>query len=296
MRAALHSGGAVLAAGGSCLDAVEAAVVALEDDPAFNAGRGAVFTSAGTHELDAAIMDGRCGAAGAVAALCTVRHPVRLARLVMERTPHVLMVGEGAERLAAELGVERVDPVWFDTPERRAQLEDVLARRASSAVEGHDPDGARVQLVERGPAGAADRSGTVGAVARDRTGGLAAATSTGGMTGKLPGRVGDSPVIGAGTWADARCAVSGTGHGEVFLRTALAARVAFALETGEGTLAAAAAAAMARLRPGDGGFIAVSADGSVAMPFNSEGMFRGVTDASGRLRVGAWPGDEEEMA
>jgi len=269
IEAALRRGGEILAGGGSSLDAVEAAVMVLEDDPTFNAGRGAVFTHAGTHELDAAIMDGRDHGAGAVAAVRTVRNPIRLARQVMERTPHVLLVGDGAETFADTVGVERVANSWFDTPKRRRQLEEEIAKGKPAAGGG---------------------MGTVGAVALDGAGHLAAATSTGGTTNKLPGRVGDSPIIGAGTWADdATCSVSATGHGEALMRALVAGRVSMLMEDHGWPLERAASAVLARLEKDAGGFIAVSADGSVAMPFNSEGMYRGVMDDRGRLEVAVWP-------
>jgi beta-aspartyl-peptidase (threonine type) len=269
LEAALRRGGEILDRGGSSLDAVEAAVIVLEDDPVFNAGRGAVFTHAGTHELDAAIMDGRDHRAGAVAAVRTVRNPIGLARLVMERTPHVLLVGDGAEAFAGSVGVERVANSWFDTPQRRRQLEEEIAKGKQTVGGG---------------------TGTVGAVALDRAGHLAAATSTGGTTDKLPGRVGDSPIIGAGTWADdATCAVSATGHGEALMRGLVAGRVAMSMEDHGWPLARAAADVLGRLEKDAGGFIAVAHDGTVAMPFNSQGMFRGVMDGSGRLEVAVWP-------
>jgi isoaspartyl peptidase/L-asparaginase-like protein (Ntn-hydrolase superfamily) len=272
LEEALRRGSAVLAGGGSSLDAVEVVVSYLEDEPAFNAGKGSVLTHVGTHELDAAIMDGRDRSAGAVAGVRTVRHPVHLARLVMEKTPHVLLAGEGAEAFAAEMAVERVENSWFDTPHRRRQLEEALEE-------------------ERGerPAGSASSGpmGTVGAVALDRAGHLAAATSTGGTTNKLPGRIGDSPLVGAGTWADdATCAVSGTGKGEQFIRNAVASRVSMLMAYGGRSLPQAAEEVVGRvLKPGDGGVIAVGGDGSVAVSFNSEMMGRGVADARGRFEV-----------
>jgi beta-aspartyl-peptidase (threonine type) len=270
---ALRRGSAVLAAGGSAVDAVERVVTILEDDPLFNAGKGAVFTRDGAHELDAAIMDGRDRSAGAVAALRTVRHPVSLARLVMEKTPHVLLVGEGAEAFATASGVERVENSWFDTPRRRRQLEEELdAQRRRAASPGKS-------------------MGTVGAVALDTQGHLAAATSTGGTTGKMAGRVGDSPLVGAGTWAeDATCAVSGTGKGEQFIRAAAAARVSMLVAFGGRTLTQAADEVIGKvLHPGDGGLIAVGRDGAVAMPFSTEVMARGVADSAGRLEVAVRP-------
>jgi L-asparaginase / beta-aspartyl-peptidase len=287
LEAAMRRGADLLSSGGSSLDTVELVVSLLEDDPLFNAGKGAVFTHAGTHELDAAIVDGGTRGAGAVAALRTVKNPIRLARLVMERTPHVLLVGEGAEAFAITMGVERVENSWFDTPRRREQLEDELAKerqrraalaRGRSPVDDDDADG---------DSSLADLMGTVGAVARDRAGHLAAATSTGGITNKLPGRVGDTPLVGAGIWADdATCAVSGTGRGEQLIRHAAAARVAMLMSYGGRTLEQAAQEVIEEvLSRGDGGLIAVSRDGSVAMPFSTESMARGVAGASGRFEV-----------
>ena len=264
LRSALLAGYAVLDKGGPALDAVAAAVVALEDNPHFNAGRGAVFNSDGRHEMDAAVMDGRSRRAGAVAGVCGPRNPVLAARTVMERSPHVLMIGEGAMRFLLEQGYAFEDAAYFGT-ERRWQ-----ALQAMLAGTGVRPDDA-------------DRHGTVGAVAMDRSGGLAAATSTGGMTGKLPGRVGDSPLIGAGTWASDTCAMSGTGDGEVFIRVGagheLCARMRLA---GQG-LAEAADGVLAEIGGlgGSGGLIAVDAAGRVAMPFISRGMYRGTVDQSG---------------
>lgn len=258
---ALRAGHALLDAGGSALDAVVESVRVLEDDPLFNAGRGAVLAADGTVELDAAVMDGRDRSAGAVAAVHGVRNPVLLASLVRASTPHVLLVGAGAERLAAEHGL-RVEPLeYFVTPERVDQLK---------VAQGHT-----FSLGAGGPR--TDVYGTVGAVARDRAGHLAAATSTGGMTNKRPGRVGDTPVIGAGTFAwDRTCAVSGTGHGEPFVRLSVAARVSAYMDIGGLDLAQAAARVIGELPElgGAGGLIAVGADGTVALPFNTGGMFR----------------------
>jgi beta-aspartyl-peptidase (threonine type) len=270
LSAALDAGYAVLEAGGSSLDAVTTAVRILEDDPLFNAGRGAVLTHEGTVELDASIMDGRELAAGAVAGLSHVKNPIGLARAVMEHSPHVMLIGTGAEEFAHARGLEFVPNDYFKTDVRKAQLRRVLVG---------DPR----------PANELSALGTVGAVARDRAGNLAAATSTGGMTGKRYGRVGDTPIIGAGTYADNRsCAVSATGHGEYFIRTAVAhdicARVAYG---GVPLRQAADAVVMDRLAKmgGEGGVIAVGADGQVVMSFNSEGMFRGARSSDGRRDV-----------
>ena len=270
LRAALSAGHHVLAVGGRALDAVEAAVRVLEDDPAFNAGVGAVLNRDGDAELDAAIMDGATGLAGAVAAVRRIRNPVSLARSVMSASPHAMLAGEGAERFARECGIEWVDPGIFATDRRREALRRVLA--AQAGMPGMAGAAAR-------PTDAADRHGTVGAVAFDSAGHVAAATSTGGTTGKLPGRVGDSPVIGAGTYAaDSACAVSATGHGESFLRVVFAHRVASLVTLAGRTLDESLAQALAEVAAigGDGGAIAVDARGATAIAFNSAGMYRGV--------------------
>ena len=265
----------MLSRGGSALDAVEAAVVALEESPRFNAGKGSVYTADGTHELDASIMEGHTRRAGAVAGLATVRNPVRLARAVMEDSPHVMLIGAGAERFADMLdGIERVPNDWFDTPVRFEQLRQAQAReREAARVEGADPVDLKGKYF-----------GTVGAVALDVHGHLAAATSTGGMTNKKWGRVGDSPLIGAGTWADGRCAVSGTGWGEFFIRNAVAHDICARVAYGGVALEDAAEEVIWRRvgdLGGDGGAIALDRDGNIAMPFNTSGMYRGWIDADG---------------
>lgn len=264
--------------GASALDVVEQAVRELEDFPLFNAGRGAVLNADGVVELDASIMDGRTRAAGAVAAARTPTHPVTLARAVMERSGHVLLVGEGADRFAEALRLERSPPGYFVTPERAAQQQ--LAARLGKVTLDHDP-------LYNGP-DPKDPRGTVGAVARDAWGHLAAATSTGGMTNKHPGRAGDTPLVGAGTWAeDATCAVSATGHGEFFIRSALAHDVHARMRYGGASLAEACTGALGRVGElgGDGGLIAIGHDGDVALPYNSEGMYRAWVEGDGVLRV-----------
>jgi beta-aspartyl-peptidase (threonine type) len=273
LRAALRAGFAVLQAGGAAVDAVCAAVTALEDDPLFNAGRGAVFNAAGGLEMDAAIMDGRTREAGAVAAICGPKNPILAARAVMERSGAVLMVGRGAEDFLRECGVEFAPEAYFATARRREALALELARRASGAPDTRTD---------------ADRHGTVGAVARDVTGHLAAGTSTGGMTAKRPGRVGDTPVIGAGNYADDRsCAVSCTGTGEVFVRFTAAAEIAARVRYGGMTLARAAGDVVAELAGvgGDGGLIALGAAGGPVLSFNSNGMYRGYVEADGVMRT-----------
>lgn len=264
---ALDAGHAVLVAGGSALDATQAAVQVLEDSPHFNAGHGAVFTHEGRNELDAAIMDGHTRRAGAVAGLTTVRNPIQAARAVMDASPHVMLVGEGAERFARERGITTVDPSYFRTEHRWEQLQRALAREAEQAA------------VEP-----ASRYGTVGAVALDRHGHVAAATSTGGMTNKRWGRVGDAPVIGAGTWAQPGCAVSATGWGEFFIRLHVAADVCARVAYRGDGLAAAAGQVIGTELPalgGDGGLIAIDGEGRIAMPFNTSGMYRGWIGADG---------------
>ena len=267
IEAALRAGQAILAAQGSSLDAVVAAVSAFEDDPLFNAGRGAVFTADGTNELDAAVMDGASLNAGAVTLVTTVRHPVQLARLVMEKTQHVLLAAHGAEALARKHGLEIVDPAFFYTDTRFRALQ----RMRQETARGHSRN-----LTE------ADKHGTVGAVALDSAGNLAAATSTGGRNNKLAGRVGDSPIIGAGTYANnATAAVSGTGEGEYFMR-ALAAHSVCALMQHKGFSVAQAAEHVMRhivALGGSGGLIALDREGHVAMPFSTQGMYRGYVES-----------------
>ena len=278
-RAALHealeAGAAILREGGAALDAVEAVIVTLEDDPKFNSGRGAVFTWNGGHELDASIMDGRTRDAGAVAGVTTIRHPILLARKVMTDSPHVLLAGQGAEEFASGHGLETVEPDWFDTDHRREALERMKAEQTSALD---------VDL----------KFGTVGAVALDRHGDLAAGTSTGGMTGKRWNRIGDSPVIGAGTYADnASCAVSATGWGEYFIRVAVArticARIAMKGESPQD----AADAVMAEVEElgGDGGVIVAAPNGDAIYSFNTPGMYRGRATAAGVREVAIY-GDE----
>jgi beta-aspartyl-peptidase (threonine type) len=275
LKAILTPAQQLLAAGGSALDAVTLAVELLEECPLFNAGHGAVFTHAETHELDAAVMDGATLRAGAVGCLSRVRRPVRFARAVMERTDHVLLVGPGAEAVAERLGLEMVSNDFFSTDARRQQLHRALA--AGRTVLDHD--GATLAAQERTPLDETRKFGTVGAVAVDAQGNLAAATSTGGMTNKQPGRIGDSPSIGAGTYADNRsAAISCTGPGEMFIRAAAAHDVCARMAYAGLSLEEAAHEVMMKALPaigGRGGMIAVDARGNLAMPFNSEGMYRG---------------------
>ncbi|MGH3897535.1 MAG: isoaspartyl peptidase/L-asparaginase family protein [Pseudonocardiaceae bacterium] len=272
----LAAGMAVLSDGGRALDAVVAAVMVLEDDEQFNAGRGAVLTSAGGVEHDAAVADGALRRAGAVTCVSGIRNPVLAARAVLKRTPHVLMSGAGAQALAHREGLAFVPVGWFVTARRRQQLTGIrLSGRTGSESTGE----------------------TVGAVALDGEGHLAAATSTGGITGQLAGRVGDTPLIGAGTWADDRsCAVSATGDGEALILSVFAHEVDTLVRLAGLSLGAACQRALHELetRTGTGGCIAVGPDGTVTMPFTSAGMFRGAVDATGDRRIGMFAEDLNE--
>lgn len=281
MTEAMRAGHAILAKGGTSIDAVEATIRILEDSPLFNAGKGAVFTHEGRNEMDAAFMDGKTKKAGAVAAVTIVRNPISAARAVMEKSPHVMMAGRGAELFATKMGLEIVDPSYFWTERRWKALQDELLReqkaeetKKSSALTF--PDGEH-------------KFGTVGAVALDRNGNLAAGTSTGGMTNKQFGRIGDSPIIGAGTYAENEsCAVSGTGHGEFFIRWTVAYDIA-ALMKYRGMSVADAANEVVNGKltaaKGTGGVIALDAKGNFAMPFNTEGMYRGWIGEDGEAHV-----------
>jgi L-asparaginase / beta-aspartyl-peptidase len=273
LERAVRAGYAKLTSGASSLDAVSAAVIILEDSPYFNAGKGAVFTAERTHELDAAIMDGARRRAGAIAGVKRIKNPILLARAVMEQSNHVLLSGAGAESFAKTVGIKWVSTSYFDTPERLEAL------KQAQRLERLQPQ-AKVSNQTY--------FGTVGAVALDLEGRLAAATSTGGMTNKRYGRIGDAPLIGAGTFADQRCAVSATGHGEFFIRSVVAydicARVAYRDDSIE---TAANAVVMQELKNlgGEGGVISMDAQGNIAMPFNSSGMYRASVDVDGRVSV-----------
>jgi beta-aspartyl-peptidase (threonine type) len=265
LERALHAGFGILEDGGSGLDAVIAAVTVMEDSPLFNAGRGACYNADGRHELDASVMEGASLRAGGVTCVSRIRNPIVAARAVMDKSPHVLLAGAGAERFARRNGVPLVAPDYFDTRRRLAAL-----KRSGTTLSDEE------------------LHGTVGAVALDRAGNLAAGTSTGGITGKLPGRVGDSPIVGAGTYADnAACAVSGTGIGEFYMRACLAYDVAARMRYLRQPLARAAAGALARLVQigGAGGLVAIDRRGRVAAPFNTEGMYRGWITRGGRATV-----------
>ena len=267
---ALRSGWEILQHGGSSLDATEAAVRTFEDDPLFNAGKGSVFTAAGTNEMDAAIMDGKTLKAGAVAAVQHVKNPIDLARLVMEKSPHVLMAGEGAENFAKEHGVELVDAKYFFMQHRWDELQRDKAKEKGAA-------GDKKFIISHG---------TVGAVALDRNGNLAAATSTGGKSNKLPGRVGDTPIIGAGTYANnATCAVSGTGDGEFFIMATVGHDVSALMEYRRKTVEEATIAVLDKIGKlgGTGGMIAIDRNGKMALPFNTSGMYRGYVDPNGKF-------------
>jgi beta-aspartyl-peptidase (threonine type) len=277
LERALTAGSEILNRGGSSLDATEAAVRVLEDDPHFNAGKGADFTSAGTNELDAAIMDGKTLKAGAVASLKHVKNPITLARLVMDKSPHVMLDCAGAEAFARENGIELVDEKYFFTRERWDSLQKI------KKAEKHGGTGGKNFFVSD-----EDRHGTVGAVALDKEGNLAAATSTGGIANKWPGRIGDTPVIGAGTYAkNQTCAVSCTGDGEYFIRAAVAHEVSALMEYGGMKLEGAAQTALdeAKKIGGSGGLIAIDREGNINLPFNTSGMYRGYIDPNGKFVV-----------
>jgi L-asparaginase / beta-aspartyl-peptidase len=272
LKKALEVGRKILEDGGTSLDAVEQTIRVLEDDPLFNAGRGAVFNSEGTHELDASIMDGRDRTAGAVGGVRTIKNPIALARLVMTETPHVLLIGDGAEQFADEMQgrpqIERVQNGYFSTPRRREQWE-------------------RARQRDRERGAPEKRKGTVGCVALDRAGNLAAGTSTGGTTNKKFGRVGDSPIIGAGTYADnGTCAVSCTGTGEYFIRNSVSFHVSALMKYKGLSLEDAVKHVIFEVLDEDvGGLIAVGRDGSISMQMNTPGMSRGAADSSGRFEV-----------
>ncbi len=284
LETALRIGWNILAKGGSSLDAVEAAVVSLEDFPLFNAGRGSVFTHDGEQEMDASIMDGSRLKAGCVAFVKNIKNPVSLARLVMERTEHVLLAGDGANQFAEQHHVETAPDEYFFTEHRWLQLQEAIAAGRVQLDHAESEPGA----IATGPNAASSKPiGTVGAVACDQNGHLAAATSTGGMTNKKFGRVGDTAIIGAGTYADETCAVSCTGHGEYFMLASTAHDVAARMKYKGLSLEDAAREAIERLTQinGEGGLIAVDSFGNVTLPFNSDGMYRGAIQQDGQLTV-----------
>lgn len=263
LETALEAGAAVLRDGGSAVDAVQAAVIPMEDDSLFNAGHGAVFTAAAEHELDASIMSGADRDAGAVAGVKRVKNPILAARAVMDQSEHVMFAGEGADAFAESVGLELVDNAYFDTDARRLSLERVLRERSRND---------------------ADRHGTVGAVAIDQDGNLAAATTTGGMTAKSAGRIGDSPLIGAATYAqNGVCAVSATGHGEYFIRVGVAKTICSRVELAGESVGDAAQSALDQVADlgGDGGVVVIDGEGHYEYVFNSKGMYRGMIDPEG---------------
>ena len=277
LERALHVGHEILKDSGSSLDAVVASVRVMEDDPLFNAGKGSVFTSAGRHEMDAAIMDGKTLRAGTVGGLARVKNPISLARAVMENSPHVMIVGEGAELFAEQIGVELVDREYFDTEERWQALQRVREAEAAARSNGKE-------LIVSDQ----DRHGTVGAVALDREGNLASATSTGGNTDKRPGRIGDTPIIGAGTYANnLTCAMSATGDGEYFIRLVAGHEISGLMEHCSMPLGKAAQAVITKITDlgGSGGLIAIDKEGNISLPFNTTGMYRGYVDSTGQLII-----------
>lgn len=279
LKQALQLGTDMLNNGDKAIDVVEKVVRFLEDDPQFNAGVGAVFNSVGGHELDASIMDGRDLSCGAVAGVSTVKNPISLARLVKDKTRHVLFAGDGAEAFAKKMGVEMVDPKYFDTERTWQRFQRIRAKLGDQGSWQKD-SGLELQDVDVG-----SYHGTVGCVALDSEGNLAAATSTGGMTNKEFGRVGDSPIVGAGTYADNKtCAVSCTGTGEEYIRRAVAYDVSAQLRYRQTEIAAAVNEILTkRLKQGDGGIIAVDKDGNIAMQYNTADMARAAADSAGRF-------------
>ena len=286
---AIGAGSDVLAKGGTALDAVEATIVLMEDDPLFNAGRGAVFTAEGRNELDASIMDGRTLSAGAVAGVTRTRHPISLARRVMQKSPHVMLLGAGADTFSREQGLEQVAPGWFYTEHRWESLEKTLREKGL-------PIPPKPAGITSGPATSLvhdeGKRGTVGVVALDTNGNLAAGTSTGGMTAKRWGRVGDSPIIGAGTYAaNSSCAVSGTGTGEYFIRLTVAREICALVEYQHMSLQSAADEVIQKRLTalgGDGGVIAITPDGTMAWSFNSVGMYRARAADGQPVQVGIY--------
>jgi beta-aspartyl-peptidase (threonine type) len=293
------AGAAVLDRGGTALDAVEATIKALEDDPLFNAGKGAVFTSEGKNEMDSAIMDGATLRAGSVAGVTKTRHPISLARAVMEKSPYVMMIGPGADAFGARNGLQQEPPSYFFTEARWQGLVKQLQKEGKPLPprpEGVPPEGkvVPVAMIEESPE--SHRYGTVGTVALDRMGNIAAGTSTGGLQGKMPGRVGDSPIIGAGTYASNQsCAVSATGSGEFFIRLGVAREVCNLVQFKGITLQQGADAVVHTELPaihGDGGVIAITPDGQLVWSFNTPGMFRARQVEGGPVVIGIYKNDE----
>lgn len=284
LNEALKAGYDVLEKGGTAMDAVVASIKVMEDSPLFNAGKGAVFANDGTNSMDASIMDGKTGKAGAVAGVKTIRNPIEAARAVMEKSPHVMLAGEGADKFARQQGLKTEDPKYFFDQKRWEQFQKLKKEDDIKLDHSSDTSGS---ILDINPTD--EKFGTVGCVALDKYGNLAAGTSTGGMTNKKWGRVGDSPIIGAGTYANNKtCAVSCTGHGEYFIRNVVAYDVAALVEYKGMTLdAAAREVVMKKLKPqnGEGGLIAIDNKGNITMPFNSAGMYRGFIKKNGLANV-----------
>lgn len=282
---ALNAGNEVLAKGGTALDAVVAAIKVLEDNPLFNAGKGAVFTNEEKNEMDAAIMDGKTLKAGSVASVTTIKNPITAARAVMDKSEHVMMVGKGAEKFAQQAGCTIVDPSYFFTQERWDALQKVKAEDSIKTLRDHDSS----KTFLKQPGNYDYKYGTVGCVALDIYGNLAAGTSTGGMTNKKFGRVGDAPIIGAGTYANNNtCAISCTGWGEFYIRLVMAKSISDRMELAHQSLKDASdEMIMKQLGQlgGDGGMIAVDKDGNIAMPFNTEGMYRAYITSDGKKEI-----------
>ena len=303
LKTALDKAIGILESGASALDAVENVIMILENDPQFNAGKGAVFNAAGSHELDASIMDGKTGACGAVAGVSHVKNPISLARLVMTKTPHVLLSGEGAEQFAKQQNVHWVEPTYFDTPKAKASFERYKLRMEEN-LRAKNPEKEAPKKEKENSSSAVQSMnriksrldskferqwniGTVGCVVLDTKGNLAAGTSTGGMTYKQFGRIGDSPIVGAGTYArNDSCAVSSTGIGEEYIRNVVAYDVAAQMKYKKVSLEEAVKDNLEkRLRKGDGGLIAVDKDGNISMGFNTGGMARAAADSEGRYEI-----------
>ncbi len=282
LEEALLAGYKVLQNGGKSLDAVETAIKLLEDSPLFNAGKGAVFTADGKNELDSSIMDGKTLAAGAVAGLHRIKNPISLARLVMEKSPHVMMIGDGAEKFAVEMGVPLMDEKYFWTEDRWKSLQKIKEqeKKKSDAAKAGKKVSLKIDYAQE----PRNKFGTVGAAALDKDGNLAAGTSTGGMTNKKFGRVGDAPIIGAGTFANNTCAVSATGWGEYFIRLGVARDISALMEYRTLSVQEAADTVMKKVGAlgGDGGVIAIDKTGNIGISFNSEGMYRAYIDANGK--------------
>jgi beta-aspartyl-peptidase (threonine type) len=283
MTKALQTGYDALKSGKSSLDAVEVAIHVLEDSPLFNAGKGAVFTHEGKNEMDAAIMDGKTLKAGAIAGVTVIRNPISAARAVMDKSEHVMMAGKGAEAFAKQAGLTIVDPSYFYTEDRWRGLQQAIKQDSIKAVLDHDK-----KAMKLGTINPDFKFGTVGAVALDKSGNLAAGTSTGGMTNKRYGRIGDAPIIGAGTYANnATAGVSGTGWGEFYIRTVLAHDLSAMMEYQKLSVQEASKKVIEKMGKlgGDGGLIALDKNGHVAMEFNTAGMYRGTVTEDGKISV-----------